>query len=352
MKYPARAALALLLLLAMQAVPQAALETGRRDALIRAFIDHYVAPRTQTLESTARTLQETVADLCAAPDEAGLSHARTAFAGTFLAWAGLQHIRYGPALEDDRHYRLQFWPDKHARTGRQLNALLHGKDPVPSPEKLAAMSVALQGLPALERLLFGVEAQDFTGPEGTRRCALARAVAANIANLAAALAAAWRGYAPPDPAAFLESAYRGYLEMLSLIRNLKLERPAGASAEDAKPKRAEAWRSHLSFAIIARNLDALGAMFAGQDEWPGLRSVLPADKETSLLAENLVKQFSYGAKVFRQRPEPLPDAVKSEDGRLFLDFVLLHLDELRESSIKLLAKPLDISEGFNSLDGD
>ena len=146
-------------------------------------------------------------------------------------------MKFGPSLRDDAYFKLQFWPDKHGRGGRQLNGLLLSEEPVPNAEALGALSVAVQGFPALERLLFDEDEAAFVGEGGARRCALALSVSRNLSGLTATLARDWVFYDPVDEREFVTRAYRSYLEMFSVIAELKLKRPMGKSLKAARPKR-------------------------------------------------------------------------------------------------------------------
>ncbi len=344
--------LAIILLAATVQTAFGEIDEGRRTALVGQFIEHHAAPRFEQLHEATGVMGAAVSGFCAQPGADGLKRSREAFRRAYLAWMAVQHIKFGPSLRDDANFKLQFWPDKHGRTGRQLNGLLLSDAPIPDASALGGLSAAVQGFPALERLLFEADAAGFFGATGARRCALAISIAQNMGALTATLAADWRSSMPKDPADFLKRAYRNYLEMFAVIADLKLKRPLGKSLKGVRPKRAEAWRSGLSFAAIARNLGALGAVFEGESDWPGLRTALDEDPETVELADSLAQQIIYGAEVSAARSDTLAEAVTTEDGRRFLEFLVVHVEQLKDTSIELLARPLGISEGFNALDGD
>jgi predicted lipoprotein len=46
------------------------------------------------------------------PTPASLDAVKARFHGAMDAWQAIQHLRRGPAEEDFRHQRIQFWPDK------------------------------------------------------------------------------------------------------------------------------------------------------------------------------------------------------------------------------------------------
>ncbi len=73
-----------------------------------------------------------------------------------------------------------------------MNAVLAAKDPAATDQTtLSAKSVAVQGLTALEYLLYGDGSDTLTGPDGAYRCAYAAAAAANVDRIAQELNGAW-----------------------------------------------------------------------------------------------------------------------------------------------------------------
>src|SRR5690606_27998816 len=86
------------------------------------------------------------------------------------------------------------WPDPRGITLRQVQALLAAADPVPDAAQLAGQSVAIQGLPALEYVLYrdkGLLA-DPAHASNASACAYASAVAGNLANLGSELVNEWQ----------------------------------------------------------------------------------------------------------------------------------------------------------------
>lgn len=341
-------------LIALFSVPVRAEWTdARRAEFVSSFIAGHVVPRYAALASGATDMHTAAKAFCVSPSQARLGAARAAFSKAYLAWMGVQHIRFGPAMRDDAHYRLQFWPDKHGQGAKQIRRLMLADTPVPTAPELARASVALQGFPALERLMFGDDAALLSGDaKATRRCALISSVTANVERLSREVHAGWGGYRPDDSANAMREIVRVYLEHLQVITELKLKRPLGKSIEAARPKRSEAWRSGLSFAAISANLNALQAIYAGERGWSGFKPFLEADDETQSMATAVEEHFGYGAKVIAGQSAALPETVQSEQGRRVLLALIGTVDEIREFSFTVLPEGLGVTLGFNSLDGD
>ena len=158
-------------------------------------VDKFLLPRIQALQQTTGALEAAVGAVCR-EGEPALTAARAAFGDTVRAWGGLDFVRFGPSAREHRLERIFFWPDPRAFASRQLKQLLAARKPdLLAPGALSSQSVAVQGLTALEVLLFDDKAPLGAGKDeaGTYRCALAAAIAANIHAVAGEIAAGWVG---------------------------------------------------------------------------------------------------------------------------------------------------------------
>jgi len=97
-----------------------------------------------------------VAALCAKPSPVALKDTQRAFATTVEAWSLVEAIRFGPVAQQQRYDRIFYWPDPKGLGTRQVRKALEKQDQsVTDVNSLASKSVALQGLSALEYLLYG-----------------------------------------------------------------------------------------------------------------------------------------------------------------------------------------------------
>ncbi len=148
-----------------------------------------IAPAYADLESCARALRAAVEEYCAAPtgDHNAL---KNAWRGAMRAWQLVQHIAVGPIEEANRRFRMQFYPDSNDAVERGVNSALQGSEPL-TGEAIANRSVGVQGLPALEYLIFSIGGFD-DAESGPRRCELAGAVAANVSAIAVKISEPWQ----------------------------------------------------------------------------------------------------------------------------------------------------------------
>ena len=167
------------------------------------------------------------------------------------------------------------------------------------PVRLAGKSVAVKDLQALERLLFEVPRDEYT-------CGLAHTIALFQSEIAAAIHDEWTregGFrhaalsAGGDSDVYAEDSevagdvMRALAESLSVVASRKLAAPLGKSAEAAKPKRAESWRSGRSLRNVGLNLETLRAVV----ETPGGFADLLAVHGEAALADNLRDELAAAA---------------------------------------------------------
>jgi uncharacterized protein len=181
-----RAAAALVALLAIPGTGHAQ-EAPAFDhaALAKQALEMHIRPGYAALVESAQALAKALDGHCARRRAVD-----SAFDGLVTAWGRIEHIRFGPVTTDNRLERLFFWPDRRGLGARQVAATLRARDAAAlDPVALAAKRVAIQGLGALETALFNAPP---TGAEDRAyRCAYAKAIAANIGNIAGAILKEW-----------------------------------------------------------------------------------------------------------------------------------------------------------------
>src|SRR5262245_31544549 len=149
--------LAIFLLCASEVCASASAAHAETDhsAIARAALTEVIRPGYAALAEESAALGKKVGALCEAPSSASLDASRKAFASAVAAWSKVEILRFGPIVADHRYERLFFWPDPKGLGDRQIrDALVKHDESVTKPETLAGKSVALQGLPALEYLLY------------------------------------------------------------------------------------------------------------------------------------------------------------------------------------------------------
>ena len=335
---------------------------GVADVIDASITDVY-RPAHDAFAVAAATLERRVDALCA-PDgggngdrDAAVDAAHAAFADAVARFSVVETMRVGPLLEDNRLNRLFYWPDRRRAGERQLRTLLSAPAAEITPASMPSRSVAVQGLPALERLLYPANDAPLDDPASSD-CAAGTAIARNVAAVAAELDAAWRaegGIAarlrePEDD----DVRFRSHAEVLrALLTQLDeglavaAERKLGAQFEREPPSRRGApfRRSALDGAHLGGNVEGLRA--------------LAIDSDLAALA-GLEKELAFEFRVAAGHAASLDELARtaSDDGLLDDDAAGLSralisvLGSIRDTLRERLGPTLGVRTGFNSSDGD
>lgn len=346
------------------AVPSAGAAEPDYQALNAALVKDYVLPRYETFAETTAALDAALVDACAdgrpTPEEAG-----PAYHAAMDAWMAVQHLRFGPALLLLRYDRLAFWPDARGVVRRHLAQLLsERKAAALEPETFAAGSVAVQGFPALERLLFDSEADTWSTPFA---CAVVRAIGANIKSIGAGLIADWRDgdeafaqvvLSAGDGNAHYFDAKEASLDFAKslrgavlLVQDYKLGRPLGKTADAALATRAESWRSARSLRNVLINLTAAQALYEGGGD-ASLSSMTHAQPQGAELDETVRAALQRLIAAVEAQPDALVAALEAPDGWQKLNAIRVEARQLLDLLGGPLSQVLGLPMGFNSYDGD
>ena len=330
--------------------------------IIENSITGFVRPAYAALHGRANALNDAVKTLCASPSPVNLQSARDSFKAETDAWSYVEIIRIGPVTEQNRLERMLFWPDRKGIGLKQVQATLAAKEAADAdPAQLPTKSVAMQGLGALEFVLFGTGADTLSAAGDPYRCQYGAAVAANIAAMAGELDAAWaeKGgfadqWAQPGPAnplyqsgtesvtALLEVFVNG----LELMRDVRLGGFLGKKSADDKPKQAIYWRSDGTARSLAANLAGMKALF----EASGLGDQLSPD--THWVADSIKIVLGNAIDAANVADGPIDDTLADEKKRDKLAYFSIATSTLSELFATRLAAEFGLTAGFSSLDGD
>lgn len=359
-------AAAVLLALAAAAGAAEALPVRKTHAtMVLDAIDRFVVPRVAAFSAKTGDLATAVAAVCGTGGTEAGRAAAAAFADTVRAWGGLDFIRFGPAMREHRLERVFFWPDPRGFASRQLNGLLAARKPeLLASGALASQSVAVQGLTALEILVFDDKAPLGTGSDEAARyrCALAGAIAQNLKAVAGEIESGWIGadsfrmkmLAPGSDNPLYKDASETVREVVKAVATgLDLLRDRfivpELTAVTATPPR----RVRLAFegagltgAYLEASLAALKDLF----EIIGLDAYVPADKPwmVKFLPTAWSSLLADAARLDKLRAEE-----RGSEAHLHaLRKMRFDLGGIRQIVLKELAPNADIVIGLNELDGD
>jgi uncharacterized protein len=354
-------------LLLLTATPAVALEDADYSAAVAATAKNAIITGYQAFGESAKDMQTRLEALCQAPGDDTLKSAQQQFAGLTAAWARIQYISFGPIFEHQRAFRVEYWPDKRNVVGRQLAEVLKKQDHAAlEPERFATTTVGVQGLPALERLLFGDDALvALASSDGAFRCGLFAAISANLETIARDVVTGWT----EGDAAFLsriehpseddeelpsgrDAAGRLLNDLLTAtiaMRDMKLLAPLGTSLAKAKGQNAEYWRSGQSVAVLAANLEGWRTQFFADG---GLGALLAAQPDGKQTADELTTAVDQAASALQQVTLPLDKAVADAAQRKLVEAFAVQLVKMRDLLAGPVTTKLNIPVGFNALDGD
>lgn len=266
-------------------------QQARLNAFTATIIEEVVTPRFAALETVTAELESDLDQFCAAPSEDLLSAVDDAFEATALAWARVMTMPIDPLNREFRRERFLFWPDPRGVTLRQVQPVVIEQDSTATDiVTLRDKSVALQGLGALEFLLYGggAEAMMTGSEEGNFRCAYAATIGENLHDIAAGLAedTGPDGYFTqailnpgPDNALYADAEATVIDLIITAEEAIGLGREAlilpalGTEIGLARPRITPFWRAGFTFAF----LDALIQTAAEMATPEYLEPVLPED---------------------------------------------------------------------------
>lgn len=330
-----------------------------------ALVENHVIPRYQDLAAAMAGLDETARRYCEAPGADTLEALREAFAASLDGWMGVQHLHFGPVELFMRSYRFYFWPQGRGKIGKAIGEVLAAADPGElQEERFRNSSTAIQGLPAVEFLLYGPDAE---APPSDYRCGLLRRITGNMKTMAEDIVAEWQGgevdfartVAEPGEGnayfstaqeatmAFFQSLYNG----LEMIADARLKPVVGDSIETARPQLAESARSGHSLRNIVLNLQALRGLYEGEGG-PGLGALAVESGADPELDPLMRKAFRLTVENARGIDAPLAEAVVDPALRPAVEKLQTQLAAIKQIVRERFTAASGLAIGFNSMDGD
>ena len=229
------------------------------------------------------------------------------------------------------------------------------------PLLLARKSAAIQGLPALERILYSKSVRNQTTERARYSCRLGVAIAANIRNIVAEILREWtdqEGYgeymlAPGFHNPFFRDGNAPPATLLSqfginceIIRDRQLRDAMGKTIEAAKPHLTPWRRSGLGLAFLRETYKAMADFYAFSG-WPDYL----ADKE-QWISRGILEAFAEADQLLAGVKNPLDLAVADKADREKLSGLWLKTRALQTLLGSQTAQALDITIGYTWVDGD
>ena len=317
------------------------------------------------LMAASKSMADSVDSYCANPND--LAQPRAEWRQTMAAWQHVQWVRFGPVVDNNDDWKIQFWPDKKNIVARKVNQLLARQEPVDTAA-VASASVVVQGLSALELLMFDPQySQQFStdNPVADKHCQLLVATSKHLVSTISNIYQQWEqpkfqarwlgSIVDPESTMHVDAETEAVGAMLSQMEKVKLDKlggPLGYKNRNRQPNGyfAEGWRSHTSLANIKTNLLSIKVLIDNQGEYD-LRRLLAA-KGNDELADKIQTQINMCLSLVSAIDIPLSLAVMDVAHKQQLEALHQAVGELNSLLKSGLSSALDIKLGFNSNDGD
>ncbi|UJJ31525.1 imelysin family protein [Halopseudomonas maritima] len=303
----------------------------------------------EQLASNTASFEQLTSEYCAEPTDAGLLAVQEQWLAAFSSWQAVRFVDFGPIEQNTRAWKFQFWPDPKNLTAAKARYWLGG-DKAIDVDALSRDSVAIQGFPAAEYLLFDPQiTEGERALPAERTCTLLTAISGNLKHNAAGLNADWGQLQSRylEVADYNNGTLTSAMHALEIMADWRLAAPLGVRGTGKpNPYLADAWRSEQSLVTLRASLQGLADYFV-----PGL-NLLMAENDAPELAEQFSSQLNKTLAHFDSLPTDITPLLETEEGIASLTALL---EDVRATGAVLtgpIASKLAIVRGFNSSDGD
>ena len=295
-------------------------------------------------------------NLCQSARGSRIYQLQTEFTELVADYAKVEVFRSGPLLENNRRNRLFYWPDSRRVGERQLRSLLASSEAADlSIQQLSQKSVALQGFPALERLLFN---NSYQAVETPPQCHVVRTIIQNIALMANQLDRDWQNesdfvqaFMNPVPTSEYfrndDEVIRTVITEVVMGLDSLIDRKLLPllSGDPSTIRTTPLWQSQRTVAMLNGNVSSIRALLfdVGLLEQMGLIDELEID---FLYVNNLLEKLKYRYG-FADDTGQLHEEVD-----LIFTSLSAALNSIRYTVKQQVLVPLGIGVGFNAEDGD
>lgn len=354
--------------LAITSVPANAYDHA---GLARDALEHHIRPSYKAFDTSAAGLSAAATAVCDAPSTKGLVRARAAFKDAALSWARIEHVRFGPISDEQRHDRLLYWPDPKGIVRKQVAAVIETADETAFDNRLATKSIVLQGFSALDVVLYGPgsETLETERAKDTPRCRYLTSLTVNIASIARAASAGWSvGGAyekiwlqPGDgnttyltPKETTQALLQAYAVGVELVRDQRLTGQLGLQKVGTKALQPMLPNSGLALAFMQANLEGLrsllseGGFIAHQTEPPTTNPKAQGMTALGGIKDELSRAIAAAASAAKMSATPFKDDAAREK----LISMGFPLKNAFRTGSQTIAEQASITMGFNALDGD
>ena len=328
--------------------------------------NNHVLPSYQDLQDSSASLSSQTSGFCAKAShtDAELLVLQQSWRAVVASWQTIAWLKVGPVVDDNRIFRLHYWPDSKDNVGRGVTNLLASSEEI-NEALIAKQSVGSQGLPALEQLLFPESNQDslINASDKDKRCEVLTAISANVATISAAVNSEWQvaggnyhaqltqgtgDFSSKKDA--VEELVTNWLEQIERVKDEKMLVPLSV-ASPGIPMIAEHVLSDESVSSIQNNIATFKVIYSAGGGH-GFDNILIDHLSQQNIATEMLTAIDGAIVSANALTSNYETLLKTAEGRAEITATIDSLRAIRDVLTVDFVQATDINIGFNSNDGD
>ncbi|MEP2650512.1 MAG: imelysin family protein [Paraglaciecola sp.] len=335
------------------------------------LVDGHIIPNYSTMQTQAQSLVDTAIAFCALDTQTNsdLDNLQQRWSDFNQSWQSIQWVKLGAISEDNRIFRMEFWPDTQQKVPEDIDDLIadHAQIIVTS-ELISEESVTVQGISALEYLLFPANSSHslLNADDKVKRCEITVAISENLLNMTTEILTDWQvtgadyrsevinGSGDFDSVQeVVEELVTTWLEHIEIVEDKKINEVIGAESP-GNPEDAEHYLSDESLLSIATNIDTIMAIYTNEDG-KGFDDILTDFIELPTVNNDITASLTSISSQITQITQDFDSyeaALADDDGRVALTSLVDEMRELIDLIDIDFTQALEISLNFTSSDGD
>jgi predicted lipoprotein len=327
--------------------------------------NNHVLPSYQSLQDTAALLRSQTITFCAQQSQSSndLTSLQQSWRQVMASWQTIQWLKVGPIVDNNRNFRLHYWPDSKDSVGRGVSNLLATSETV-TEAFIATQSVGSQGLPALEQLLFAANPESLlTASDQDKRCEVLTAISANVATISEDVNSEWQiadgnyheqltqgtgDFSSKKDA--VEELVTNWLEQIERVKDEKMLVPLSINSPGI-PDITEHVLSDESVTSIQKNIATFKVIYSAGDGH-GFDNILIDHLSQQNIATEMSAAIDNAIVTANALVGSYETLLKTPEGRVQITASIDALRAVRDVLTVDFVQATDINIGFNSNDGD
>jgi predicted lipoprotein len=328
--------------------------------------NNHVLPSYKNLQESSALLSNQTVEFCANASPTNAEHLvlQTSWREVMSSWQEIQWLKVGPIVENNRIFRLHYWPDSKDSVGRGITNLLASSEEI-NEAFIAKQSVGSQGLPALELLLFPEASQEtlLNANDKDKRCQVLTAISANVATISEEVNSEWQiaegnyhaqltqgtgDFSSKKDA--VEELVTNWLEQIERVKDEKMLVPLSVGSPGI-PTIAEHALSDTSVLSLQQDIATFNVIYSAGGGH-GFDNILIDHLGQQNIATEMLTSIEGAITNANGLSGSYKTLLKTEAGRAQITATIDSLRGIRDVLTVDFVQATDINIGFNSNDGD